>query len=326
MKKYLKLLVDQEPRYRAESVRVNGENRPRDIYDVMFLVAKKVADSAELGSFKEGFRFTNNVIVSWSPSIYTLILSLLGKDVVYLCWGVPCQSNPIVGFLKCLKLKLLLKNAKIIVVNDRETQKEIQNLSGRVPTKIHYVVDGEYYYFENYCAREEYVLVPGNNDRDETLVVELANRGYHIIRLTRDSRVNNLYLDKLKSPQITVQFNVSVEKVRWLYQNAKVVALPVVSNNHAAGQTSILEAISCGAPIVLSSGRTETIFGEFGSVTLCQTNSCDEWISAIEEAKLVENNDPGILKICSEQVKIINSPELVADSIVSEINYYRMST
>ena len=320
MKKYNKLLIDKIPEYRIESVKKNGKNRPQDLYDAMHIVAISMTRSSKFGSLREGIISPASLIISWSPSLFTLLLSLLGRNVFYLCWGVPHYKTSILGYLKEYKLKLILRNAKDVFVNDLVTQQDVMNITGIKPTKIYYIVDNNYFYCAPYLNRGDYILVPGNNDRDEKLIVELSRRGYSIVRLTRDSRVKNLYDSKFKNDCVDMRFHVSVAQVRELYQNAKVVILPICSDNHAAGQTAVLEAISCGTPVVLSSGRTSTILDGIESVILCHTNTCEEWVAAIEQAASLEENRPGILKKSSDSISR-HSPSSVSTSIIDIVGH-----
>lgn len=322
MKKYSKLLIDHIPEYRNESIKKSGQNRPQDLYDVMQLVANSMIRSARLGTLQEGIYSPDSLIISWSPNLYVLLLSILRRNIFYLCWGVPKYKSSVLGRLKEYKLKLILRNVTAIFVNDTVTQKDVYHITGVESAKIYYVVDNNYFYYTPYVNRGDYILVPGNNDRDEDLVVELSRRGYSIIRLTRDSRVKNLYETKFKSSSVDLRFHVTVAQVRDLYQNAKMVVLPICSDNHAAGQTAILEAISCGTPVVLSSGRTSSIVDGVDSVSLCHTNACDEWITAIEQAEKIEEKRPGVLKQCSELISR-HSPSSVATSIIDNIRLHK---
>jgi hypothetical protein len=57
--------------------------------------------------------------------------------------------------------------------------------------------------------------------------------------------------------------------------------MPALRDFHAAGQTTGLEAISCGAPVVMSPGRAATIFAGVPGVRVVGENTCEAWLAAI---------------------------------------------
>jgi glycosyltransferase involved in cell wall biosynthesis len=97
------------------------------------------------------------------------------------------------------------------------------------------------------------------------------------------------------------------------------VVLPLTGDNHAAGQTSILEALSCGAPVVISRGRTSAIFPGVATVIVCASQDPDEWVETIERAKSLLRSDPESLRSAAELVRALHSPRVVRDKLLSAL-------
>jgi len=319
MKIFQKLICDAEPAYRQRSVQENGENRPRDIYDVMAVIAGKITKSDRYEYINSARATRETLAISWAPSWRTLMLSVFGENLFYLCWGVPRGGNAIVRALKLLKLKLILRRSSLVFVNEEATAQDVRWLANVNPVTIPYVVDGTFFSLGDEKQRGPYVLVPGNNDRDEELVRALALEGLRVVRVSRDHCIRDVYQRGDFPSRVEFHFNVPPHKVRDLYRGAMAVALPLATDNHASGQTAILEAISCGCPVVLSKGRTSTIFQDLPTVIVVEGRDLDTWNLNIERAFSMHIDNSKVLNASSEIIAKRHSPEAVAATMIESI-------
>jgi glycosyltransferase involved in cell wall biosynthesis len=255
----------------------------------------------------------NIVFISNCPSIYILLAGLSRKNVIYICWGMPSKGFALIYCLKLVKLILILKLSCLVLVNDLITLKDLNRLGIGSVSLFPYVVDSSFFNFSPYKDRKDIALAPGDNDRDETLIHGLSSiLPFLIIRVTRSIKVIEYYANR-EHPNLIVLSNVSFDELRSLYQSSRVVLLPIKSENHAAGQTSSLEALSCGTPVVISSSRTSSILEKYKSVSVVKRNAGPHlWLDTIEELLLKMSFDSDVLRDSSDEVHKIHSPRSVA--------------
>jgi glycosyltransferase involved in cell wall biosynthesis len=195
-----------------------------------------------------------------------------------MCWGTPLQAPAgIARDIKLRRLTWIVNRASCVLVNDLETREELRALSGRQTTVVPYVVDSDFYTYSGTKGRESFILVPGDKDRDEALVSALAAKGVNVVRVSRNLEVRTHYGRSGARGVVDVRLAVSYEELRNLYHKARAVVLPLARADHAVGQTAALEAIACGAPVVLSAGRTADMFRGIGTVLVCRSSNVDEW-------------------------------------------------
>lgn len=262
------------------------------------------------------------ILIAWHPSVQLLLWTMLRRRVIYLCWGMPYTRNVLALYLKRSRLRAILRRATMIFVNDCITMADVKMLSGRAAHVIPYVVDSRFFMFGPASERDDYVLVPGDNGRDEHLVVSLVERGISVKRVYRDARIAEFYSSRKFAGKVDCHYRVSYGRLRELYQRARVVGVPLVAANHAAGQTSVLEAIACGAPVIVSSGRTASIFAGVETVVACDSLVVEDWIKAIGQITARTSIAPTQLKKASEMVGLHNSPEAVERALQDMIKQH----
>jgi glycosyltransferase involved in cell wall biosynthesis len=293
-------------------------NKPLNWFDIQ-REAVRLSEN-QIALFNWRLIFSQNPIFLWShPSIDLLVLSCLKKEIIFLCWGLPRESsNVIFNFLRYQKLKTILFNAKLVLVNDHLTLQEVKDL-GVAKTKVilfPYVVDTQFFQFSNYSQREDFLLVPGDNERDETLVQELSLAlPYKIVRITREK--NNLQAYDLSKYKVELKYNISFLELRELYQRAAIVVIPLKTKNHASGQTSVLEAIACGAPVLISKGRASSIVNHFDSIFEVDDNQISTWNYAITSIIEKCKHKPQILEASAKLVTDKHSPRFVTEKLAN---------
>jgi len=274
----------REPRHSdCDRAQDRAQSEPADWFDVQRKAITSSQRSPQLFSWK--LLFQKQVVFFWfSPSLQALLSCLFCRNTIYLCWGLPRQSSSaLIARLKKWRLQSILKRSRVVLANDTQTLQELKKL-GLADAKIFpYIVDANFFRFSAPTQRKNFLLVPGDNDRDEALIVALsAAVPYPIIRVTREQTVIDFYNNQ-PNANIEVRCQVSFSELLTLYQTAHSILLPIVSQTHAAGQTSILEALACGAPVLISKGRTSSIVNQYDSVTEIENNQVEAWCNAIEQ-------------------------------------------
>ena len=246
------------------------------------------------------------------PSIKAIVSIYLNRGLIYLCWGVPDR-----GVFKNWLVSLMLKKSKYLFVNDEYTKNEIFKICGRQAILIPYFIDTKFYQFNSFVSRENFLFCNGSNDRNPELLLGLANLGYKIIWLCNNSELRVKYSGIHNN--LIIETQISYERLRWLYQFCTAYIMPILKDDHCAGQTTSLEAISCGAPIIISSSRTASIIDNFKSVHVVYGNVLKDWVSAIISIK----NDNDLTKITKKESLILQnkiSSENMKNLLLSYLN------
>ncbi len=213
-------------------------------------------------------------LFSWDFSPETITSALMGRGLNFLCWGIPRRE-----IWKNKLAAIVLRRAEHVLVNDTTTQSEIETLSGRASTLIPFYIDVEFFTFKPLSGRASFIFCNGSNDRDPTFLLELANCGFRVVWLVNDPILSTRY--KERHPNLILRSNISYQELRELYQTCAVYIMPILRDAHCAGQTTAMEAIACGAPVLISEGRTASIFSDLSSVITVGSNSIEEWKSSL---------------------------------------------
>lgn len=214
--------------------------------------------------------------VAVHPTNVCIAKALLGQRMAYLYWG----SGPRTG-VKRLLTSMILKRSRIVFVNDPAAGRDVQLLAGRSAEIVDYGFDAEFFVISD-APRQDYIFCPGSNDRDATVLLGLCAAGHKVVWLNNQEGAKEKYAPLHDNLEI-VSFP-SFEQLRTLYQHARCVVNPLSRDVHAAGQTTTLEALGCGTPIVVSRGRTSSIFEDVEQVFVCETLDPEEWVAMIGQA------------------------------------------
>lgn len=246
------LVVETHTAIRAhQSAQDASSDRPLNYFDVVNRISKDLTGRPPKAASSPD-RSNRAVGLFYTPGLETLRFSLTRSRYAYLCWGTPSKRR-LRSLLSSRLWKLLLLRASVIAVNDTVTQQEVGIATKRVARLIPYIVDTSFYSLEEPGEREDFVLVPGNNGRNEQTVMDIASKGIRVVRVTNEPRVRALYQQVTTSA--TLAYDLSWSDLRELYRKCACVFLPIAAPNHAAGQTAILEALASGARVITSEGR-----------------------------------------------------------------------
>lgn len=188
-----------------------------------------------------------------NPHWSLLSRAVFGPPYVYLCWGTPKRGTRW-RWARTLRLKAILAAATVLLVHDPITGRWIRRFVGRQAVLVRHPVDTTFFHpAPAGWPRRGHILVPGNNDRREKVVLELARLGIEVVRVCRDPRTVKVY-DQFGVPKnVKLAYRVSWDRLRELYWDAVAVVLPTGGTTHAAGQTAMLEAIACGTQVFTDS-------------------------------------------------------------------------
>jgi glycosyltransferase involved in cell wall biosynthesis len=207
-------------------------------------------------------------------------LGVLHGRLVVLVWSLP-QHN----WVREKLVQSQLSAADRLVVNDTGTGRQLgerwPDLAEKV-TFVPYPVDSRFF-VPGQDSRQDYVLVPGDMDRDNEFVCNLAEElSCPVVRVTREPRVRQFYERRgYDRKRLTVLFRVSFHELRTLYQQARAVVLPVMNHRHPAGLTSLLEAMACGCACLVASGKTTTDYVQDGKSAIFLSGTRQEMVGQV---------------------------------------------
>ena len=213
------------------------------------------------------------VLFAWLPSRDAIVAALLGR-LVYLYWGgIPSD------WLRRAALRSILRRARVVLVNDLGAAEEAKTLAGCRTVQVPMFVDTSFFASAAPENRERFLFCAGSNDRDPEILIALAQAGHSVVWLVNNRELLGRYSDA--HPNLRLLFHVSNEELRRLYQTCQAAIMPALRDFHAAGQTTGLEAISCGAPVVMSQGRAATIFVGVPGVRVVAENTREGWCATV---------------------------------------------
>jgi hypothetical protein len=215
-------------------------------------------------------------LFAWHPSPEVMATALASRSLVYLCWGVPQRSG-----LKGRALATLLRRARHVLVNDTTTQREVAGISGRRADVVPFFVDTGFFAFRPLGARGDFLFCNGTNDRDGDVVLGLARHGFKVVWLVNEAAVRARY--EGLSGNLEFRSRVSHTELRSLNQTCAAAIMPIVADRHCSGQTTGLEAVACGAPLLITAGRTAGIFASLPGVRTAKHNDIAIWVKAVRD-------------------------------------------
>jgi glycosyltransferase involved in cell wall biosynthesis len=255
---------------------------------------------------------------SWRPTFGILLAALLGRRSVYLCWGFPKpERSRVMTFVKAARLSAILRCVDVVIVNDALTRAEIRRMVGRDALIMPTAVDTDFYRFAPAADREDFFLVPGDADRDEVLLAQLAARGVRIIRVARSARVAEAHRRADCAATVEVRLCVSYAELRSLYQRASAVLLPLTTESHAAGQTVLLEAVASGAPVIISGTRSSDILGQQKTIFVCASRRAEDWLAKIAELRELLRREPDCTRLAAESIRRTHCHAAFRDRLVA---------
>ena len=251
--------------------------------------------SAMLDRLAEGRLMPASIGRPWQRGIHfsmhmfrtTILAALLRRPLVYLSWGIGHHRG-----LRRRVACMIMRRARVVLVNDDRTADEVRSLAGVEPRKVPYLVDTEYYTYSPPHAREDFLFCPGENDRDGEVLLALAERGNRVVWLNNVPEVAARFAGR--SAQLELVSSLSFVELRDLYRQCRAVVTPMARDIHAAGQTTTLEALASGSAVVIGAGRTADLFAGDGLVTVVSSNDPAVWEQTIENAVASDRADPGL--------------------------------
>jgi hypothetical protein len=199
-----------------------------------------------------------------------------------LCWGGLGRSG-----IKGIAERTILQRAEYLLVNDAVTQADIKHLIGRSSVMMPYSVDTNFFAFSGHAGRSDFLFCSNTNDRNPEVLLALAEAGQKVVWTVDDVTLRGPHTGR--HPNLQLVPRVSFPKLRMLYQTCRAVVMPLRRDAHAAGQTAILEAISCGAPVVITAGRTAGIFDHVPAVSIVRGTTVQDWLTSLSRATTGED-------------------------------------
>lgn len=99
---------------------------------------------------------------------------------------------------------------------------------------------------------QDFILAVGQEQRDyATLVKALRGTGINLV-IIASSPWSSFELDFNQLRDVTVQSHVSYANLRMLYASARLVVVPLIDVDYAAGSNSVLESMAMGKALIVS--------------------------------------------------------------------------
>ena len=221
--------------------------------------------------------FSEDYQMNWLPFPAMLLWAVARpSNVIFLCWG----GISGVSAARKARQRFLLSRSGRVWVNDSITGEEILTLTGRRDVRtVPYYVDPNFFKFGAPRERENFWFCNSVNDRSPNVVLDLAEAGHKIVWTVDENTFNGKFRNA--HPNLILRPRVPWPELVKLYQTCRGFLMPLQDGTHPAGQTTVMEAIACGAPVIMSKGRAASIFAEVPTVQVVPDNSPEQWREAL---------------------------------------------
>jgi glycosyltransferase involved in cell wall biosynthesis len=261
-------------------------------------------------------------LIACLPSLPVVFTAFMKRgNLIYLCWGVPPYQG-----LKRMVFRLILTRATHLLVNDDVTRMQIRAATGRSANLIPYVVDTGYFSYCPINGRKSFLFCLGSNDRDHDALIGLAEAGHDVVWLVNDPSLAAIYGNR--HPRLQLCSRIPYASLRQLYQTCAAVVLPLARNVHAAGQTTAIEALASGCPLVISRCRAASLVEAMPSVCVVENNDPATWRRALQLLSERIAKEPGLTEIAALKVRKRNSRESVSRAFaecMADVPYKKLS-
>ena len=253
--------------------------------------------------------FGSGIHFSWHLHRSTIAAALLGRPLAYLCWGVAYHRG-----IRRRIARMVLRAADVVFVNDARTADEVRMVAGVEAQRLPYLVDTAYFTFADPAGREDFLFCPGANDRDGDVLLALARHGHRVVWLNNLPDLAARYAGL--EERLTIVAHPSFAELREFYRRCAAVVQPLTRDIHAAGQTTTLEALASGAPVILGSGRTAEMFAEPDLIDVVEGSDVAAWSEAVAAVLACERSEPALAQARAAQIARNHSPEAVASQLI----------
>lgn len=254
----------------------------------------------------------SGIHISWHLYRSTILAALLRRPLAYMCWGVAYHRG-----IRRRVARMVLRAADVVFVNDARTAEEVRAVAGVEAQCLPYLVDTDFFGF-GAGERENFLFCPGANDRDGDVLLALARLGHKVVWLNNLPDLAARFAGL--TPNLTIVAHPSFAELRSLYRRCAAVVQPLTRDIHAAGQTTTLEALASGAPVILGTGRTAEMFTEVGLVDVVVGRDGGTWSAAIERVLARDRGDPALAAARATQIARDHSLEAVASQLIDGLN------
>ena len=256
--------------------------------------------------------FGSGIHFSWHLHRSTIAAALLGRPLAYLCWGVAYHRG-----IRRRLARMVLRAADVVFVNDAKTADEVRAVADVEAQRLPYLVDTAYFTFADPAGREDFLFCPGANDRDGDVLLALARHGHRVVWLNNLPDLAARYAGL--EERLTIVAHPSFAELREFYRRCAAVVQPLTRDIHAAGQTTTLEALASGAPVILGTGRTAELFAPDGLVEVVEGRESASWSASVEQVLARERTDPALASARTARIVRDHSPEAVAARLVERL-------
>ncbi len=257
-------LDDSVPRrdYIEIAQRLGGELVGYDLFDTFwYRWFRQVEKRLKLDLVESLFAATqsskHDLVLSTSEKIaipLACLLAVAGRRMPHIVIAHKLSSG-----LKAFLLRVwpIYRNfSSLICVCQSQADYAVRQL-GMPRSKVNFVyheVDHHFYRPFKLDA-EDYILAVGQEQRDyPTLLQAIAGTGLRTVVVASSPwSTSQIRLDEAGA--VTVLSNITYQDLRMLYARARLVVVPLLDVDYAAGVTAVLEAMAMAKPLIVSRAR-----------------------------------------------------------------------
>jgi glycosyltransferase involved in cell wall biosynthesis len=220
---------------------------------------------------------THHVFAFWNIGFESLLCALFRKKLVYLSWGYAER-----GLLRTLIERFFLRRCKIIFVNELITKKKLEQIVMFNCVHIPFYIDRGFFCPDSgESTRQSFLFCNGENGRSLDLINAIADAGFSVIWCVGSVE----RFSPLVNANVHLVGHLSYEELRDLYRKCSLFIMPLSQLDYCSGQTTCMEALSCGARVLISSSVTSNIFSwmEEKNVVIIENNMSKEWVDKIND-------------------------------------------
>lgn len=260
---------------------------------------------------------TNDVVFCWENMTGLLLnyfSAILGKriKIIIMTWLTPEEKNE-KQWVKKLQKAAARNSACYNIVNDIESITKWKEYLDVNTCNFEYLPDvyDEWLEFEepDYSTKDNYCFAGGMNNRDWSLLAEIANRTPHIqyvcVALQEDFEGKVSVIPE----NMKVLYNTTYQKYSSLMSKAKVVLLPLLENK-VSGLINIIGAAEYGTLCCATNfSFSRNYYPNHDGFLLC--NNAEDWIKQINRIFTIPAEEyENVAKNNQRYIKENFSPEM----------------
>tara|TARA_Y100001968_G_C19454404_1_gene771557 strand:+ start:26947 stop:28053 length:1107 start_codon:yes stop_codon:yes gene_type:complete len=177
-------------------------------------------------------------------------IGLIKSKIVFIAMGLIPSNN---CFIKKNIYKYFLENIILVTISKNEEDFLRKIMPNHNITYIPFGIDNSFWVNNEIKLKEDYIFAIGNDKaRDWKTLIDAWESNFPNLKIVTSEDIRNKK-DNISLIKGDWRNNlISDEKIRSLYNNAKFVIIPLKETIQPSGQSSCLQAMSCGKAVLMT--------------------------------------------------------------------------